>query len=143
MVHVQGLNISRSGVPEYDTQGLKWGDGWLCTFFFIVFFTTMKAIRATLENFDAVLKNGLESHNPVYVVFFGTEKPETNESWCPDCVVADPLIRKAILTHAPENALLLEAPVGHREDWKGNASHPYRTRFNLSAIPTLFRWTKV
>ncbi|CDS08109.1 hypothetical protein LRAMOSA02058 [Lichtheimia ramosa] len=102
----------------------------------------MKAIRATLENFDAVLKNGLESHNPVYVVFFGTEKPETNESWCPDCVVADPLIRKAILTHAPENALLLEAPVGHREDWKGNASHPYRTRFNLSAIPTLFRWTK-
>ena len=77
----------------------------------------------------------------MFVLFFGTEVPETSESWCPDCVIADPLIRKAI---SPiENAILLEAPVGARNEWKGNTTHPYRVRFGLSAIPTLFKWTKV
>lgn len=103
----------------------------------------MKAIRTSLENFDATVQQALREYKPVFVLFFGTEVPETSESWCPDCVIADPLIRKAILTHASASAALIEAPVGHRNEWKGNTGHPYRTRFGLSAIPTLFRWSNV
>ncbi|ORE04926.1 DUF953-domain-containing protein [Rhizopus microsporus var. microsporus] len=100
----------------------------------------MKGVRVSLENFDEKLNESVATGNPVFVLFFGTEVPETSESWCPDCVIADPLIRKAI---SPiENAILLEAPVGARNEWKGNTTHPYRVRFGLSAIPTLFKWTK-
>lgn len=106
----------------------------------------MKAVRVNeIDNFDKQVQEAVNESSSVYVVFFGTETPETSESWCPDCVIADPLIRKAILTHAPSDAVLLEAPVGLRGDWKGNTSHPYRTRkdFDLPAIPTLYKWSKV
>lgn len=47
------------------------------------------------------------------------------------------------MNEAPEDAILVEAPVGDRNAWKGNASHPYRVRFNVPAIPTLVKWSKV
>ncbi|KAI8062349.1 uncharacterized protein B0P05DRAFT_556633 [Gilbertella persicaria] len=99
----------------------------------------MKVVRANIENFDQEVNKAVESGNPVYVVFFGNETPETSESWCPDCVVADPLIRKAVLS--VENSILIEAPVGFYDQWKGKTDHPYRVRFKLTAIPTLFKWT--
>lgn len=101
----------------------------------------MKAVRVNVDNFDAEVKNAVETGNPVFVLFFGTEEPETSESWCPDCVIADPLIRKAILQ--VENSILLEAPVGGRSEWKGNTTHPYRVRFGVPAIPTLYKWSAV
>ncbi|KAF1803123.1 hypothetical protein FB192DRAFT_1366530 [Mucor lusitanicus] len=100
----------------------------------------MKSVRVNIENFDQEVNKAVESGNPVFVLFFGTETPETSESWCPDCVIADPLVRKAIIPI--ENAILLEAPVGARNDWKGNTAHPYRVRFNVPAIPTLFKWSE-
>ncbi|KAL1933316.1 hypothetical protein VTP01DRAFT_7406 [Rhizomucor pusillus] len=104
--------------------------------------SNMKAVRANIEEFDTKIAEAVSRSNNVYVVFFGTEVPETSESWCPDCVIADPLIRKALLNEAPEDAILVEAPVGDRNAWKGNASHPYRVRFNVPAIPTLVKWSK-
>ncbi|KAI8987621.1 hypothetical protein BDF20DRAFT_814340 [Mycotypha africana] len=99
----------------------------------------MKCVRVNIDNFDEETRKAVETKQPVFVLFFGTEDPETSESWCPDCVIADPRIRKAVST--VENSILLEAPVGGRNDWKGNADHPYRVRFNVPAIPTLFKWT--
>ncbi|KAK4510545.1 uncharacterized protein ATC70_004976 [Mucor velutinosus] len=99
----------------------------------------MKSVRVNIENFDQEVSKAVETGNPVFVLFFGTETPETSESWCPDCVIADPLVRKAIIP--VQNAILLEAPVGARNEWKGNTTHPYRVRFNVPAIPTLFKWS--
>ncbi|KAI8086439.1 uncharacterized protein BX664DRAFT_335803 [Halteromyces radiatus] len=98
-------------------------------------------IRVTTEDFDHQVEKTLQDEkNKVFVLFFGTELDTTNESWCPDCVVADPLIRKSLL-NVP-NAVLIEAPVGLRDEWKGNTAHPYRVKFNVPAIPTLFKWSK-
>ncbi|KAI7855974.1 hypothetical protein BDC45DRAFT_505203 [Circinella umbellata] len=101
----------------------------------------MKAVRTTVEAFDQTLKKVLEEHSPVFVLFFGNELPETSESWCPDCVIADPRIRKAILDHAPATSALIEAPVGLRDEWR-STNNVYRSRYSLTAIPTLFQWTK-
>lgn len=101
----------------------------------------MKSVRVNIENFDAEVNKAVETGNPVFVLFFGTEAPETSESWCPDCVIADPLIRKVILP--VKDAILLEAAVGLRDEWKGNTTHPYRVRFNVPAIPTLYKWSTV
>ncbi|ORZ13078.1 hypothetical protein BCR42DRAFT_355321 [Absidia repens] len=97
--------------------------------------------RVSTEDFDSQVEKALQNEqNNVFVVFFGTELDETNESWCPDCVIADPLIRKSLL-NVP-NAVLIEAPVGVRDEWKGNTSHPYRVKFDVPAIPTLYKWSK-
>ncbi|CAO3647149.1 unnamed protein product [Mucor hiemalis] len=99
----------------------------------------MKAVRVNIENFDAEVNKAVETGNPVFVIFFGTETPETSESWCPNCVIANPLVRKVILQ--VKDSILLEAPVGGRNEWKGNTTHPYRVKFQVPAIPTLYKWT--
>ncbi|KAI8344799.1 hypothetical protein BC941DRAFT_409638 [Chlamydoabsidia padenii] len=98
-------------------------------------------IRVSTEDFDTQVEKVIQNEqNKVFVLFFGTEMDETNESWCPDCVIADPLIRKSLLT--VPNAVLIEAPVGSRDQWKGNTSHPYRVKFGVPALPTLYHWSK-
>ncbi|KAI9492990.1 hypothetical protein BDB00DRAFT_825547 [Zychaea mexicana] len=104
----------------------------------------MKAIRInTAATFDQTLQKTLQEHSPVFVLFFGNELPETSESWCPDCVIADPRVRKAVLDHdaSSKSSALLEVPVGLRDAWRSDTNH-YRSRFSLTAIPTLIHWTK-
>lgn len=78
----------------------------------------------------------------VFLLFFGSERPETGESWCPDCVMADPLIRGTLSRISAHPVHLVECPVGERAAYKGNADHPYRRdpRVSLQRIPTLIRW---
>ena len=81
----------------------------------------------------------------VFLLFFGSEAPETGESWCPDCVMADPVIRGTLarmahMTGRPVH--LVECPVGDRAAYKGRADHPFRRAplIALQRIPTLIRW---
>ena len=76
-------------------------------------------------------------------LFFGSEDPGTGESWCPDCVVADPVLRRTLAAQAP-SLIVHECPVGARVDWKGRMEHPYRTHpaFRIGRIPTLVRFRK-
>ena len=71
-------------------------------------------------------------------LFFGSAEPTTGESWCPDCVTADPILRAAISRLRPE-LTIFECPVGERSAWKGVADHPYRIHplFRVARIPTL------
>jgi Eukaryotic protein of unknown function (DUF953) len=69
---------------------------------------------------------------------FGAEDPGTGASWCKDCVVADPVLRAAIARLRP-GLRVYECPVPTRDEWKGNAAHPYRTHpgLRIERIPTL------
>ncbi len=71
-------------------------------------------------------------------LFFGSEDPATGESWCPDCVTADPVLRRACASLRPDLALH-ECPVGERSAWKNMPGHPYRLHpiWRLQRIPTL------
>ena len=64
---------------------------------------------------------------------------------CPDCVISDPFVRKSLaqIPGGDVDVLMLECPVGSRSEWKGNASHPYRTdaKLRIERIPTLLKWT--
>ncbi|CAM0137803.1 hypothetical protein VKS41_001016 [Umbelopsis sp. WA50703] len=103
----------------------------------------MIAQRVPLEEFDQTLHQTVANNDKVFVLFFGTEDPDKdNESWCPDCVIADPLVRKYV--NKVPDSVLLEAPVGSRSEWKLNSEHIYKSNplIALKAIPTLIRWTK-
>ncbi len=88
------------------------------------------------------LSEGLGANGLIFLLFFGSERPETGESWCPDCVVADPVIRGTLGSIQALPVTLIECPVGDRTAYKGNADHPYRrdARIALTRIPTLIRW---
>lgn len=77
-----------------------------------------------------------------FYLFFGSEAPETGESWCPDCVMADPVIRGTLAKITARPVHLVECPVGDRASYKGNADHPYRKhpRVKLQRIPTIIRF---
>lgn len=102
----------------------------------------------TPAEFDATLAEIMENiPNKKYVVlFFGTEQSDTMQSWCPDCVIADPIIRSAIMKSSNnKDIVLIECPVGDRSVYSGNKNHPYRLHKDvmLKFIPTLISWTKV
>ncbi len=71
-------------------------------------------------------------------VFFGADDPQTGESWCPDCVTADPVLRRTITRMRPD-LTLYECPIGQRSEWKNRPEHPYRLHplLRLARIPTL------
>jgi len=72
------------------------------------------------------------------LLFFGSEDQGTGLSWCPDCVTADPVLRRACRTLQPVLELI-ECPVGQRSAWKNQPEHPYRLHplIRLARIPTL------
>jgi hypothetical protein len=89
---------------------------------------------------QAALDRVVKAQGDALFLFFGSEDPGTGESWCKDCVMADPVLRATIATAAP-GLTVYECPVGARVDWKGQLEHPYRVHpiFHVQRIPTLIR----
>ncbi|XP_077288874.1 thioredoxin domain-containing protein 17-like [Arctopsyche grandis] len=77
--------------------------------------------------------------NP-YIFLFTGSILENGQSWCPDCVEADPVI-EAALKNASEDVNFVKITVGNREVWK-DSNCPFRkdSRTKLMVIPTLIRW---
>lgn len=98
----------------------------------------IKSIRVSnIVEFDTQIKCAIEAGNPVLALFFfGTNEPETSDSWCSDCGIANSIVRKAIQV---KKYILIEAAAGGRSEWKSNAANLYRVCYNVPAIPTLFK----
>lgn len=90
-----------------------------------------EAVQAALEQVE-------EDRGEALFAFFGSEDPGTGDSWCPDCVTADPILRAACTRIKPA-VTLYECPVGERSAWKDVADHPFRVHplWRLQRIPTL------
>lgn len=93
---------------------------------------------ATPEELETVWKTLSAEQGSALFAFFGSEDPGTGESWCKDCVTADPIMR-ALCTQLRPELTLYECPVGERSEWKDQADHPYRVhpQWHLERIPTL------
>ena len=93
---------------------------------------------ATPAEASAAVDRVVASQGSALFVFFGSEDPKTGESWCPDCVTADPVLRRTITT-LRKDLTLHECPVGERSAWKNQPAHPYRLHplFRVARIPTL------
>lgn len=65
------------------------------------------------EEFSDHMKNlTRDPEEPVFIYFTGS-KVENGTSWCPDCNVAEPILREAILK-CPDNAHFIYVDVGDR-----------------------------
>ncbi|KAJ8725883.1 hypothetical protein PYW08_004066 [Mythimna loreyi] len=79
---------------------------------------------------------------PILLSFSGSKLP-SGESWCPDCVEAEPVL-KAYLSELTRDIIFVYVDVGDSVTWKDKAC-PFRTdpRLKLMVIPTLIRWKGV
>jgi hypothetical protein len=93
---------------------------------------------ATPTDVAASLATANAGNESALYLFFGSEDPTTGESWCPDCVIADPVLRRACTGLRPD-LVLYECPVGVRSAWKNQPEHPFRLHptLRLTRIPTL------
>ena len=54
--------------------------------------------QETVHNFQSLdeLLSNQSKLSRVFILFTGSKVSKTGESWCPDCVVAEPVIEKVI-----------------------------------------------
>ncbi|KAK7070649.1 hypothetical protein SK128_022704 [Halocaridina rubra] len=95
--------------------------------------------KVEIEGFDAFIEQVDKfkpSGKPIFVLFSGS-KDANGKSWCPDCVVAEPVVKGA-LDKAPDDAIFLYVGVGPRDFWK-DRNNVFRTdaRTKLKSVPTL------
>eukprot|EP00794_Sanderia_malayensis_P014037 gene14037-15496_t len=76
----------------------------------------------------------------IYILCSG-EKNEFGQSWCPDCVRAEPVIEECLKKVEDSNAVFILCNVGGRAVWK-DPNNEFRTldKFKLKGIPTLLKY---
>ncbi|GIY17895.1 hypothetical protein CDAR_113301 [Caerostris darwini] len=100
--------------------------------------------RISVEGYEAVKKAIDENSkaNSLFVLFCGS-KDDKGQSWCPDCVSAEPVIEEG-LKIAPEDSVFIYCSVGDRTYWK-NPNNEFRKdeKLRLTGVPTLLKWNTV
>ncbi|KAL3267884.1 hypothetical protein HHI36_007024 [Cryptolaemus montrouzieri] len=90
------------------------------------------------ENFVNFMNTLDSKGKPVFVYFSGDKV--NGESWCPDCIRAEPIVREQ-LKHANPESLFIYVEVGDRATWKNpQCSFRKDSRTQLMQVPTLMRW---
>ncbi|GIY20580.1 thioredoxin domain-containing protein 17 [Caerostris darwini] len=100
--------------------------------------------RISVEGYEAVKKAIDENSkaNSLFVLFCGS-KDDKGQSWCPDCVSAEPVIEEG-LKIAPEDSVFIYCSVGDRTYWK-NPNNEFRKdeKLRLTGVPILIKWNTV
>ncbi|KAK9415215.1 hypothetical protein SUNI508_02063 [Seiridium unicorne] len=73
-----------------------------------------------------------------YVFFICDNDASTGKPWCPDVRAAIPIVQKYFEKRSEE---ILVVSVGQRPEWK-KADNPFRTDWELKAIPTMVKYTR-
>ncbi|XP_050537166.1 thioredoxin domain-containing protein 17-like [Daktulosphaira vitifoliae] len=97
----------------------------------------------TYDEFVTLMKKLDGSNHESFILFTGTPN-ESGESWCSDCVNAEPIIKNQIEKNKErlKNANIIFAYAGKREEWKNCPGNPFKTdkRTKLQFLPTLMKW---
>ncbi|XP_074413291.1 thioredoxin domain-containing protein 17 [Zonotrichia albicollis] len=74
---------------------------------------------------------------PIFALFCG-DKDAEGRSWCPDCVTAEPIVRKE-LHNLPDESVFIYCLVGDRAYWK-DPNNEFRRNLKLTGVPTLLKY---
>ena len=77
---------------------------------------------------------------PLFILFIGSKNKDSGVSWCPDCVVAEPVIKEC-LGEISGGCRLLLCPVD-KEPFRNSPDYIYRcnNKIDLKCVPTLMKW---
>ncbi len=88
------------------------------------------------EHFDSLFHSALSSSpNDLLIYVYAEHIPSTGQSWCPDCVRAEPIVLSRARGY---NVLSVPVP---RSEYKGNLEYALRVHplLQLQALPQLYR----
>lgn len=94
------------------------------------------------EEFASIVRKYGDSKY-IYVYVYAEKSAETGQSWCPDCVKAEPYVRKALAEKNAAECVFVTLPVV-KLDYKSNPEFFYRKhpKLQLKAVPSLYGWTQ-
>lgn len=94
--------------------------------------------------FDAVTREVIrdlkaESKDILVLYFTGTPNPKTKQSWCPDCVESDPLVKASVEEARKKRRVVFVECTVERGSYVKNPEYLYRKHpfVGLPSIPTL------
>lgn len=95
-----------------------------------------EALKQITEDLESERLKGAK----IFVYFTG-EKMSTGESWCPDCVKAEPFVQAYLSKNEGKVKInhLIIADAGNRTQWK-DKENSFRTVLNIQNLPTIIRW---
>ncbi|XP_030024220.2 thioredoxin domain-containing protein 17 [Manduca sexta] len=103
------------------------------------------ATTVALKGFEEFCKyvDSIDPKGPPALIYFSGSKLPDGNSWCPDCVEAEPIV-KAFIGELQKDIIFVYVDVGDRDYWKDKAC-PFRTdaRCKLMVIPTIIKWKGV
>lgn len=104
------------------------------------------AAEVKAQGFDDFLAQvgELQKQDKIILCMFCGDKDASGNSWCPDCVEKEPVVRKFLANlKNPEDVVFIYCSVGCRDYWK-DRSNNFRTNKNLrlTGVPTLMVWGK-
>ncbi|XP_068601555.1 thioredoxin domain-containing protein 17 [Brachionichthys hirsutus] len=70
--------------------------------------------------------------------YFSGDKDAQGDSWCPDCVKAEPVV-KGEMAHLPQGSVFIYCQVGERAYWK-DQNNDFKKTLKLTGVPTLLRY---
>ncbi|KEG13474.1 1,2-Dihydroxy-3-keto-5-methylthiopentene dioxygenase [Trypanosoma grayi] len=96
----------------------------------------------TPRDFDATfdkVKAGLAQGDVVVLLFKGASDRKTHKSWCPPCVLAEPMVRRAVLAARSKRRVVYVQSIIERSVYLGNPDYAYRTHpfVGVVSIPFL------
>lgn len=100
---------------------------------------TIELFNAFAELYEKYSKEqGTSDLKNLILLFVANDNPETKQSWCPDCVLAKPLIERMREKYQhDEQTALVYVRVGQRDEWK-TPDNPYRLHeVKISCVPTI------
>ena len=92
-----------------------------------------KEFMATVESEDLKGKD--------IFCFFCGDKDENGKSWCPDCVISEPVVRGCLNKVGDSDIVFVYCAVGERDYWK-DKTNDFRSHsaLKLTGVPTLLKW---
>ncbi|KAG8450693.1 hypothetical protein GDO86_003100 [Hymenochirus boettgeri] len=91
-----------------------------------------------VQGYEEFIKE-VEKHKGKKVfVYFSGNKNEDGQSWCPDCVKAEPVVRGE-MENLPEGSIFIYCQVGERPYWK-DPSNEFKKNLGLTGVPTLLKY---
>jgi len=93
-----------------------------------------------VEGFDAFMTEVAKHDGKTVFVLFSGSSENGGESWCSDCVTADPVIEN-YLKFVDYDLVFIHCGVGGRDFWK-DKKNIFRTNstLKLKSVPTLLKW---
>ncbi|XP_014784113.1 thioredoxin domain-containing protein 17 isoform X1 [Octopus bimaculoides] len=93
-----------------------------------------------VNGYDEYVATADENKGKTIFALFTGSKDSSGQSWCPDCVRADPVIKRN-MKQLPSDAIFIHCNVGDRTFWK-DQNNVFRkdSKLRLTAVPTLLKF---